>query len=73
MATIARVVGAAVACVAAVLNYLTDVFLTAPRRATLEYLGDTDLTTLSGRKTSLKAKSLWASSGAVIMAVRRPG
>ena len=48
MATIARVVGAAIACITAVLNYFTDVFLTQPLKATLQHLEETDLTTLSG-------------------------
>ncbi|KAK0151685.1 Redox-regulatory protein FAM213A [Merluccius polli] len=68
MAIIARVVGAAVACLAAVLNYVTAVFLTAPLKASLQHLEETELTTLSGEKKSFKAKSLWADSGAVIMA-----
>ncbi|CAL8310228.1 unnamed protein product [Boreogadus saida] len=73
METIARVVGAAIVCINAGFNYLTDVFLTQPLKATIQHLEETDLTTLSGENRSLKAKSLWASSGAVIMAVRRPG
>lgn len=103
-------------------NYITDLFLTPPLTATLRYLEDTDLKTLTGgesqlalnhrrasvfinssntvgcvelkraivqlllrvltllphffitpEKQTVKAKSLWKSSGAVIMAVRRPG
>uniref|UniRef100_A0A8C4ZEB6 Redox-regulatory protein FAM213A n=1 Tax=Gadus morhua TaxID=8049 RepID=A0A8C4ZEB6_GADMO len=73
METIARVVGTAIVCITAVFNYLTDVFLTQPLKATIQHLEETDLTTLSGENRSLKAKSLWESSGAVIMAVRRPG
>lgn len=73
MAIVARVVGTVLAGITAVLNYLTGVFLTAPLKATLTHLEETDLTTLSGETKSFKAKSLWANSGAVIMAVRRPG
>lgn len=56
-----------------VMNFLTDPFLTPPMRATLTYLEETELKTLQGEKRSFKAKSLWENSGAVIMAVRRPG
>uniref|UniRef100_A0A671YDL9 Peroxiredoxin-like 2A n=1 Tax=Sparus aurata TaxID=8175 RepID=A0A671YDL9_SPAAU len=51
-------------------NYITDLFLTPPLTATLRYLEDTDLKTLTGGESQLtvKAKSLWKSSGAVIMA-----
>lgn len=59
--------------IAGLTNYITDLFLTPPLTATLRYLEDTDLKTLTGEKQTVKAKSLWKSSGAVIMAVRRPG
>jgi hypothetical protein len=48
METIARVVGTAIVCITAVFNYLTDVFLTQPLKATIQHLEETDLTTLSG-------------------------
>ncbi|CAL8380961.1 unnamed protein product [Gadus morhua 'NCC'] len=73
METIVRVVGTAIVCITAVFNYLTDVFLTQPLKATIQHLEETDLTTLSGENRSLKAKSLWASSGAVIMALDQLG
>uniref|UniRef100_A0A3P9GYU6 Uncharacterized protein n=1 Tax=Oryzias latipes TaxID=8090 RepID=A0A3P9GYU6_ORYLA len=71
------IVGDAVAAVggliAGVLNYMTDMFLTAPLKATLKHLEDTELKTLTGEIKTFKAKCLWEKSGAVIMAVRRPG
>ncbi|KAG7275866.1 hypothetical protein CRUP_033279 [Coryphaenoides rupestris] len=68
MPLLSRVVGTVVACVTAVLNYLTDAFLTAPLKAPKEHLEEARLTTLSAEKRSFKAKTLWANSGAVIMA-----
>uniref|UniRef100_A0A673ADF3 Redox-regulatory protein FAM213A n=1 Tax=Sphaeramia orbicularis TaxID=375764 RepID=A0A673ADF3_9TELE len=56
-----------------VLNSVTDRFLTPPLKATLKHLEETELKTLSGEKKAFKAKLLWEKSGAVIMAVRRPG
>ncbi|KAF6730020.1 Redox-regulatory protein FAM213A [Oryzias melastigma] len=68
------IVGDAVAAVggllAGVLNYMTDIFLTAPMKATLKHLEDTELKTLTGDIKTFKAKCLWEKSGAVIMAVR---
>uniref|UniRef100_A0A8C5GH22 Uncharacterized protein n=1 Tax=Gouania willdenowi TaxID=441366 RepID=A0A8C5GH22_GOUWI len=55
------------------LNSLTDLFLTPPQRAAQSDLEHTDLQTLTGEPRSFKAKVLWDRSGAVIMAVRRPG
>uniref|UniRef100_A0A3P9LM08 Peroxiredoxin-like 2A n=1 Tax=Oryzias latipes TaxID=8090 RepID=A0A3P9LM08_ORYLA len=56
------IVGDAVAAVggliAGVLNYMTDMFLTAPLKATLKHLEDTELKTLTEIKT-FKAKCLW--------------
>lgn len=51
----------------------TDVFLAKPQKATLDYLEDIDLQTIEIAPKTFKAKELWAKSGAVIMAVRRPG
>uniref|UniRef100_A0A3Q3GWX7 Uncharacterized protein n=1 Tax=Labrus bergylta TaxID=56723 RepID=A0A3Q3GWX7_9LABR len=56
-----------------VMNYFTDRFLTLPLMATLRHLEETELKTLQGDPRTLKARSLWQNSGAVIMAVRRPG
>uniref|UniRef100_A0A3B3HEJ8 Uncharacterized protein n=2 Tax=Oryzias latipes TaxID=8090 RepID=A0A3B3HEJ8_ORYLA len=71
------IVGDAVAAVggliAGVLNYMTDMFLSAPLKATLNHLEDTELKTLTGEIKTFKAKCLWEKAGAVIMAVRRPG
>lgn len=52
MALISRVVGTVVACVTAVLNYLTDAFLTAPLKAPKEYLEEAHLTTLSAGEST---------------------
>ncbi|CAL9699440.1 unnamed protein product [Knipowitschia caucasica] len=59
--------------VTTVMNFLTDPFLTSPLKATLKHLEETELSTLQGEKRSFKAKALWENTGAVIMAVRRPG
>lgn len=56
-----------------VMNFLTDPFLTPSLSASLQYLEDTELKTLQGEKRAFKAKSLWEKTGAVVMAVRRPG
>ena len=55
------------------LNFFTDIFLTPPLKATLKHLEETELKSLTGEIKTFKAKSLWDRSGAVIMAVRRPG
>lgn len=51
------IVGDAVAAVggliAGVLNYMTDMFLSAPLKATLNHLEDTELKTLTGGKKFL--------------------
>uniref|UniRef100_A0A3P8RTL3 Redox-regulatory protein FAM213A n=1 Tax=Amphiprion percula TaxID=161767 RepID=A0A3P8RTL3_AMPPE len=59
--------------VAGVMNVLTDLFLTKPLKATIQYLEEAELKTLQGDVKTFKAKTLWEKSGAVIMAVRRPG
>lgn len=96
-ATVATVGG----FITAVMNFLTDMFLTPPLKATLQHLEETELKTMKGGESAvwiclppvasqfklyspfppflpseiktLKAKSLWEKTGAVIMAVRRPG
>lgn len=55
------------------LRSFTELFLTQPINATLTMLGEIDLKTLDTEKRMFKAKDLWQKSGAVIMAVRRPG
>lgn len=56
-----------------VMNFITDPFLTPPVKATLSHLEEAELKTLQGEKKTFKAKSLWENTGAVVMAVRRPG
>lgn len=73
MAFIANAVTAVVGMVTDVTNYFTDMFLTPPLKATLKYLEESELKTLQADPRTVKAKSLWQNSGAVIMAVRRPG
>uniref|UniRef100_A0A0D9R537 Peroxiredoxin-like 2A n=1 Tax=Chlorocebus sabaeus TaxID=60711 RepID=A0A0D9R537_CHLSB len=70
-----RSIGAAAlgAAALALLVANTDVFLSKPQKAALEYLKDIDLKTLEKEPKTLKAKELWEKNGAVIMAMRRPG
>ncbi|XP_012887524.1 PREDICTED: redox-regulatory protein FAM213A [Dipodomys ordii] len=65
--------GALGAATLAVLLANTDLFLSKPKKATLEYLEEIDLKTLEKEPRTFKAKELWQKRGAVIMAVRRPG
>ncbi|GAA6214557.1 redox-regulatory protein FAM213A-like [Lates japonicus] len=51
-----------------VMNLFTDMFLTAPLKATIAHLEETELKTLKGEIKTVKAKSLWEKTGAVIMA-----
>lgn len=101
MGLLTKLLAAVGGFVTAVMNSITDAFLTPPLRATLEHLEETDLKTLSGGESrccacshrtgsvyaalvirliptraetkTFKAKFLWENSGAVVMAVRRPG
>ncbi|KAK9966006.1 hypothetical protein ABG768_005060 [Culter alburnus] len=50
------------------LRSFTELFLTQPLCATLSHLGETDLKTLDGDDRVFKARELWESSGAIIMA-----
>jgi len=59
--------------ITSVMNFFTDLFLVTPLKATIEHLEETELKSLKGDVKSVKARSLWEKSGAVIMAVRRPG
>nr|XP_058155361.1 peroxiredoxin-like 2A isoform X2 [Dasypus novemcinctus] len=65
--------GALGAAAVALLLANTDVFLSTPQKATLEYLEAIELKTLGTEPRTFKAKELWEKNGAVIMAVRRPG
>uniref|UniRef100_A0AAY5K010 Peroxiredoxin-like 2 activated in M-CSF stimulated monocytes n=1 Tax=Esox lucius TaxID=8010 RepID=A0AAY5K010_ESOLU len=64
--------GALGAVVAGVFLANTDLCLTKPAHASLEFLEDADLRSTVDDKT-IKAKALWEKRGAVVMAVRRPG
>lgn len=66
-------IGALGAAVAGIILANTNYFLAKTEKATLDYLGDADLKTISDESRSFKAKELWERNGAVIMAVRRPG
>ncbi|KAK2896520.1 hypothetical protein Q8A67_011008 [Cirrhinus molitorella] len=65
--------GAVGAAIAGLMLANTDFLLTKPAPATVQYLGNADLKTIDSDEKTLKAKALWDKSGAVIMAVRRPG
>ncbi|KAM4636341.1 peroxiredoxin-like 2A isoform 2-T2 [Discoglossus pictus] len=66
-------IGALGAAVAGIFLANTDFFLAKTDKATLEYLEDTELKTITEDSRSFKAQELWDKRGAVIMAVRRPG
>nr|ADO29158.1 uncharacterized protein c10orf58 [Ictalurus punctatus] len=65
--------GAMGAVIAGIILANTDFFLTKSDFATLQYLEDADLKTTDADEKVFKARTLWETSGAVIMAVRRPG
>lgn len=65
--------GAVGAAIASIILANTDYLLTKPAPATLDYLENADLKPIDDDDKTLKAKNLWEKSGAVIMAVRRPG
>jgi len=73
MAVVVNVVATIGGFFTAIMNFFTDIFLTPPLKATLKHLEETELKTLKGETQTFKARSLWEKSGAVIMAVRRPG
>ncbi|KAK7112602.1 peroxiredoxin-like 2A [Littorina saxatilis] len=54
-------------------NLPVNPFVPAPKPASLAYLSETTLTKLDDPPRQFKAKELWEKTGAVIMAVRRPG
>uniref|UniRef100_A0A3B5K5U6 Uncharacterized protein n=3 Tax=Takifugu rubripes TaxID=31033 RepID=A0A3B5K5U6_TAKRU len=64
--------GAVGAAIAGIFLANTDLCLPKVAKAPLEYLEDADLRSTTDDKV-IKAKSLWETSGAVVMAVRRPG
>ncbi|NXS10065.1 F213A protein, partial [Neodrepanis coruscans] len=66
--------GAVGAAVTGILLANTDLFLSKPEKATLEFLEEIELKTLgSAEQRTFRAGELWKKNGAVIMAVRRPG
>ncbi|KAK2820654.1 hypothetical protein Q5P01_023613 [Channa striata] len=68
MGLVTSAVASAGGLVTGFMNFFTNIFLTAPLKATLKHLEETELKTLSGQVRTLKARSLWERSGAVIMA-----
>ncbi|NXA43394.1 F213A protein, partial [Eudromia elegans] len=66
--------GALGAAVTGIVLANTDLFLSKPEKATLEFLEEIELKTLElAEQRTFKAGELWRKNGAVIMAVRRPG
>lgn len=66
--------GAIGAAVTGIILANTDLFLPKAEKASLDFLETIDLKTLGrGEQKTFKAKELWKTNGAVVMAVRRPG
>ncbi|KAM7170721.1 peroxiredoxin-like 2A isoform 3-T3 [Macrochelys suwanniensis] len=65
--------GAIGVAVTGILLANTDLFLSKPETASLEFLETTKLKSLREEERTFKAGELWKKNGAVIMAVRRPG
>ncbi|NXO03573.1 F213A protein, partial [Rhinopomastus cyanomelas] len=65
--------GAIGAAVTGIVLANTDLFLSKPEKATMEFLEEIELKTLGSERRTFKASELWEKNGAVIMAVRRPG
>ncbi|XP_043374910.1 peroxiredoxin-like 2A isoform X5 [Dermochelys coriacea] len=66
--------GAIGVAVTGILLANTDLFLSKPEVASLEFLETTELKSLGeAEERTFKAGELWKKNGAVIMAVRRPG
>lgn len=65
--------GAIGVAVTGILLANTDLFLSKPEVASLEFLETTELKSLGEEERTFKAGELWKKNGAVIMAVRRPG
>uniref|UniRef100_A0A663LL50 Uncharacterized protein n=1 Tax=Athene cunicularia TaxID=194338 RepID=A0A663LL50_ATHCN len=65
--------GAIGAAVTGIILANTDLFLSKPEKAMLEFLEEIELKTSGSEQRTFKAGELWKKNGAVIMAVRRPG
>lgn len=66
--------GAVGAALAGIFLANTNLCLPKVAKASLQYLEDADLcSTVDSDDKVIKAKSLWEKTGAVVMAVRRPG
>uniref|UniRef100_A0A3Q1GEE8 Redox-regulatory protein FAM213A-like n=1 Tax=Acanthochromis polyacanthus TaxID=80966 RepID=A0A3Q1GEE8_9TELE len=65
--------GAVGAALAGIFLANTDLCIPKAASASLEYLEDADLRSTTDDDKVIKAKSLWETNGAVVMAVRRPG
>ncbi|EMP28755.1 UPF0765 protein C10orf58 like protein [Chelonia mydas] len=65
--------GAIGVAVTGILLANTNLFLSKPEVASLEFLETTELKSLGEEERTFKAGELWKKNGAVIMAVRRPG
>lgn len=65
--------GAVGAAIAGILLANTDLCLPKVDKASADHLADTDLRSTTDEEKVIKAGSLWEKSGAVVMAVRRPG
>lgn len=65
--------GAIGAALAGIFLANTDLCLPKAAKASLEPLEDADLRSTIDDGKVIKAKSLWETNGAVVMAVRRPG
>lgn len=73
MEPVTRAVGSLALTVIEALRSFTELFLTPPLNASLSRLEEIDLRALDADDRVFKARELWESSGAVIIAVRRPG
>uniref|UniRef100_A0A8C4Z4R6 Peroxiredoxin-like 2 activated in M-CSF stimulated monocytes n=1 Tax=Gadus morhua TaxID=8049 RepID=A0A8C4Z4R6_GADMO len=65
--------GAVGAAIVGIFFANTDLCLSKVAQASMDYLEDADLQSTAEDGGVIKAKSLWEASGAVVMAVRRPG
>lgn len=65
--------GAVGAAIAGIILANTDLCLPKSAQASLEHLENADLKSTIEDDGTIKASSLWARNGAVVMAVRRPG
>lgn len=66
--------GALGAAVTGIILANTDLFLSKPEEAALNFLEKIELKTLGeASQRTFKAEELWKKKGAVIMVVRRPG